>query len=217
MSTNQCARTSFWWVRACAPHLWFVHLPNWHFSLHLPFLQRPSMCAVDNFQRLIFGSLPTSSQESVIQKSTFTFTFTLRTIYEVNGTARYIERCWPATDNDAILATLLQHNEDNFLKLTAENRTKIDLKNPFRTNGRLALLRNYKRQLPSLAHQKTTGLSTEMLSSHWRCSDLKRTRYIIWKGRNRWSWGMVSFPLWCNIMRRTKHINQWRNNSRPCH
>ena len=25
MSTNHCARTYFWLVRACAPHLWFVH------------------------------------------------------------------------------------------------------------------------------------------------------------------------------------------------
>ena len=28
MSTNHCARTYFLWVRACAPHLWFVHLPQ---------------------------------------------------------------------------------------------------------------------------------------------------------------------------------------------
>ena len=41
MSTNHYARTHFWWVRACAPHLWLVHLSNWHFSLHLPPLQRP--------------------------------------------------------------------------------------------------------------------------------------------------------------------------------
>ena len=57
----------------------------------------PSMCAVDNFQRLKYGNsrspdkftgeaknIPTSSQESVNQKSTFTFTFTLRLIYKVN-------------------------------------------------------------------------------------------------------------------------------------
>ena len=90
MSTNHFARTSCWWVRACAPHLWFVQLPNWNFSLHLPPLQRPGICAVENFQRLIFGSLLKSSQERVKQKSTFTFTFTLRTIYEVNGTAQHI-------------------------------------------------------------------------------------------------------------------------------
>ena len=109
MSTNHCARTSCWWVRACAPHLWFVHLLNWHFSLHLPPLQHPSICTVDNLQRLRFGSLPKSSQERVKHESTFTFTFTLRTIYEVNGTARYIERWWPATDNDAILTLYLIH------------------------------------------------------------------------------------------------------------
>ena len=86
MSTNHCGRTYFWWVRACAPHLWFVHLPNWHFSLHLPPLQRPGMCTVYNFEHLRFCSLLTSSQESVKHKSTFTFTLTLRTIYEVNDT-----------------------------------------------------------------------------------------------------------------------------------
>ena len=90
MSTHHCARTYFWWVRACAPHLWFVNLPNWHFSLHLQPLQRPRMCAVYNFERLRFCSLPTSSQESVKHKSTFTFTFTLHTIYEVNDTDTWV-------------------------------------------------------------------------------------------------------------------------------
>ena len=107
MSTNHCARTSCWQVPACAPHLCLVHLPNWHFSLHLPPLQRPGICAVENFQRFIFGSLPTSSQERVKQE--LTFTFTLHTIYEVNGTSRYIERCWPATNNDAILTLYIIH------------------------------------------------------------------------------------------------------------
>ena len=61
----------------------------------------PSMYTVDNFQCLRFGnsqspdkfigkpkivSLPTSSHESVKHKSTFMLTFTLHTIYEVNGT-----------------------------------------------------------------------------------------------------------------------------------
>ena len=121
MSKNHSERTSFWRVCACAPHLWFVHLPNLYFSLHLPPpLQRPGMCVVDNFQRLRFGSLPKSSQESVKHKSTFTFVFTLCTIYMVNGIAQYLERCWTATDKDAILAALLQHNEDNFSKLMAK-------------------------------------------------------------------------------------------------
>ena len=87
---NHCARTYFWWVRPCAPHLWFMHLPNWHFSLHLPPLQCPGMCAVYNFERLRFCSFRTSSQESVKQKLTFTFTFTFRTIYEVNDTATWV-------------------------------------------------------------------------------------------------------------------------------
>ena len=56
MSTNHCARSSCWWVCAFAPHLWFVHLPNWYLSLHLPPLQHPGMCMVDNFQRLRFGN-----------------------------------------------------------------------------------------------------------------------------------------------------------------
>ena len=107
MSTNHCARTSCWWVLACAPHLRFVHLPNWNFSLHLPPLWRPRICVVDHFQRFIFSSLPTSPTEIVKQESTFTFKFTLRAIYEVNGTAQYLKRCWPTTDNDAILALYL--------------------------------------------------------------------------------------------------------------
>ena len=86
-------------ICACEHHLWFVHLPNWQFSLQPPPLQRPSICEVENFQHLRFGSILTSSQERVKQKSMFTFTFTLCTIYEVNGTDRYLEMCWPATNN----------------------------------------------------------------------------------------------------------------------
>ena len=125
MSTNQCARTSCWRVRACAPHLWFVHLPNWHFSIHLPPLQRHGICAVDNFQRFRFGNLPTSSQERVKQESTFAFTFHLCTIYEVNGTAQYIEMCWPATDNDTILTIYLIHTI--YLTLSAFYRVSNQL------------------------------------------------------------------------------------------
>ena len=108
-SINHCAITSCWWVCACAPHLWFVHLPNWHFSLCLPPLQRPSIYTVDNFQQFRFFSILTISQERVKQESTFTFTFILQTIYKVNGTARYLKRCWPATNNDAILTIYLIH------------------------------------------------------------------------------------------------------------
>ena len=84
MSKNHCARTSCWWVRACAPQILSVRLPNWYFSLHLPPLQRPGICAVDNFQRFRFGCLPIGSQERLKQESTFTFTFTLRTIYNIS-------------------------------------------------------------------------------------------------------------------------------------
>ena len=141
MPTNHCVRTYFWLVCACALHLWFVHLPNWNFSLAYHPFNGQVMCEVDNFQRLIFGnsrspknftgkpkivSLPTSSQESVKHKSTFTFKFTLRTIYKVNVTAWYIERCWPATNNYATPAAFLQHEEDRVSKLMVENRSKID-------------------------------------------------------------------------------------------
>ena len=103
MSKNHCARTSFWWVRACAPYLWFMQLPNWHFYFTYHLFNALGICAVENFQRFIFGSLPTSSQEKVKLESTFTFTFKLCTIYEVNFIAQYLESCWPATNNDAIL------------------------------------------------------------------------------------------------------------------
>ena len=101
----------------------------------------PGMCAEEKFQPWGFGnswspekftgkpkivSLPTSSQESVKHKSLFTFTFTLYTIYEVNGTAQYPEKRWTATDNDTTLAALLQQKEDDFSKLAVKNRSKID-------------------------------------------------------------------------------------------
>ena len=87
LSTNHGAITR---VCACAPHLWFVHLPNWYFSLHLTPLKRPGIRAVDNFKQFIFGSLPTSShksastQERVKQESTFRFIFILQTIYDIS-------------------------------------------------------------------------------------------------------------------------------------
>ena len=108
---------------------------TFHFTYH-PF-NGPEMCAVDNFQRSIFGnsqspekftgkpkivSLPTSSQESVQQKYTHTFTFKLCNIYEINSTDQYLRSCCPVTNNDSILVLLLQHEDDNFLKLTVENR-----------------------------------------------------------------------------------------------
>ena len=50
----------------------------------------------------------------------------MRIIYDVNGIALYLESFSPAIDNDAIISVLLQHEEDNFSKLTVENRSKID-------------------------------------------------------------------------------------------
>ena len=54
------------------------------------------------------------------------FAFILCTIYEVNGTPQYLEKWSPDTKNDAIIAVLLQHQEDNFSKLTDRNRPEID-------------------------------------------------------------------------------------------
>ena len=82
------------------------------------------VCAVDNFQRLRFGN--SRSPDNVKHKSMFMFSFTFHTIYGVNGTDQYTERCSPNTDNDAILTTLLHYQEDNFSKLTDKNRSKID-------------------------------------------------------------------------------------------
>ena len=56
-----------------------------------------------------------------------------------------------------------------------------------------------------------------MLSSTWRCSELKRNRCMIWRKSNRSSWGISSLPLLRNIKRRTKCRNRWINNSRPRH
>ena len=119
----------------------------------LPISPSPTTSGVDNFQHLIFGnsqspdkftgkpkivSHPKSSQKSLKHKSTFTFT--LRTIYpstrsmaqpdispDIKNTRirpSINEGFLPATKNYAILAALLQHEEDNFLKRTVKNRSQ---------------------------------------------------------------------------------------------
>ena len=64
---------------------------------------------ISNTWDLAIVGHPTSSQESVKHKSLFTFTFILCTIYKVNVVAQYLERCSPTTDNNVIIAALLQH------------------------------------------------------------------------------------------------------------
>ena len=87
----------------------------------------PGMCAVYNFQRLIFGNSPSPGKfTGKPKKSRFTLTFILCTIYKVNVVAQYLEMCSPTTDNNVIIAALLQHQEDNFSKPTGKNRSKID-------------------------------------------------------------------------------------------
>ena len=110
----------------------------------------PTTCAVDNFQRLIFGnsqspdkftgntkkfSHPTSSQESLKHKSTFTFT--LRTIYP---SMRSMAQPYPQTSKTSIYSHLSTKGFDlppittqssmhccstrrNFSKLTVKNRS----------------------------------------------------------------------------------------------
>ena len=85
------------------------------------------MGVVDNFQRLIFGNSWSPDKFTGKRKKIIViFTFTLRTIYEVNGTYQYLERISLATDNDTIITALLHHEKDNFSKLKDENRSKID-------------------------------------------------------------------------------------------
>ena len=100
MSTNYCTRTFFWWVRTCAPHLRFVQLSDWHFSLHLTPLQWPWHVRGRKFPTFDIWQSTEKFTGKGKNKSLFMFTFTLRTIYEVNGTAWYLKRCWPATDNN---------------------------------------------------------------------------------------------------------------------
>ena len=98
----------------------------------------PTTCAVDNFQRLRFGnsqspdkftgkpkivSHPTSSQESVKKINVYIYI-----AHHLQGKLHspISRKVFPCHHNDAIVAALLQHNEDNFSKLTDENRSKID-------------------------------------------------------------------------------------------
>ena len=70
---------------------------------------------------------------------------------------------------------------------------------------------------------KGFNLPPIMAQSLPHCDSTRRTTFlkwrskIIWGRRNRWSWRMVNFPLWCNIKRRTKLINRWRKNSGSQH
>ena len=117
----------------------------------LPLSPSLTTCAVDNFQRLIYGnsqspnkfignpkivSQKTSPQESLKHKSTFTFI--LRTIYSSTRSMAQPDispdskntHIRPssnkgfrfATNNDAILSASLQHKEDSNSKMTVENR-----------------------------------------------------------------------------------------------
>ena len=142
----------------------------------------------------------------------------MRTIYEVNGTARYIEMCWPATYNDAILAPLLQHKEDEFSKPTVENRFE----------NRSQHIRSKK-----MVDQLSSGMiggdchlypTRRQCGYLHRCSDrlgaaATRRGQVAESGRRRniWSWGTASFQLWCNSKRRTKIWNRRRKNIRQWH
>ena len=79
------------WVCACAPHLWFVPLPNWHFSLQLPLLQHPCIWAVDNFQRFRFGRI-----------NLYDYIYIANHLW-------YLKRFWTTTDNDEIITLYLIH------------------------------------------------------------------------------------------------------------
>ena len=74
------------------------------------------MGVVDNFQRLMFGNSWSPDKFTGKRKTKIIviFTFTLRTIYEFNGTYQYLERSSLATDNDTIITALLHHEKDYF-------------------------------------------------------------------------------------------------------
>ena len=91
-------------------------------------------CAVDNFQRLIFGNIqspenftgnpkifsqPTSSQESLNTQINIYIYIAHHLRGQFHRPISHIRPSinkgfWPATDNDEILAALLQHEEENF-------------------------------------------------------------------------------------------------------
>ena len=131
---NNFGRTSLWWFCTRSSHLRLGHLPNWQFPFHL----LPARYTISNAWYLEIFSDRTSSQESLKHKSTFTFI--LWTIYlsprsmaqpdispdskNTHIRASINEGFWTANNNDAILATLLQHKEDTFSKLTIKNKSQ---------------------------------------------------------------------------------------------
>ena len=74
---------------------WMVHTLNVNVNIDLCFMLSCEL--VERLPNLKRCKLSTASlQERVKQESMFTFTFTLYTIYEVNGTARYL-KMWVLT------------------------------------------------------------------------------------------------------------------------
>ena len=132
IAINKFGKASFWWVCTPLSQLWLVHLPDCQFPLHLI----PAQYTISNPWYLAIVSHRTRSQESLKHKSSLTFI--LRTIYpsprsmshpnispDSKNTHRrpsINEGFWPANNNNAILAALLQHEEEKISKLMVKNR-----------------------------------------------------------------------------------------------
>ena len=67
---NHCARTYFWLVCACAPHLLFIQLPHWYFSFTYQPFKGPVVYVVENFQCLIFFNCQSPDKITVNLKRT---------------------------------------------------------------------------------------------------------------------------------------------------
>ena len=73
-ATNHCVRTYFWWVRNLAPHLLFVHLPNWHFPLQLKLLLVHLVLSLHLFlQSSISQNLGVASKLTTLEKDSMFF------------------------------------------------------------------------------------------------------------------------------------------------
>ena len=129
----------------------------------LPLFPSPTTCAVDDFQRLRFDnsqspdkftgkpkivSHPTSSQESLKHKWTFKFKFC--TIYEFNGTSRYLIQGHPSMKDFGLLQITTQSSPHccSTRKKTFRNwRSKLDHRKSVTKTIISYILRNDRRNL----------------------------------------------------------------------
>ena len=122
-ATNHCGITYYWWVRIRDTQPWFLHFPNWHFSLRIPiyfcahfYLRAPQL---QHYLRgrwfpTLPNALPTSQtiQASEVLPS-FSSVPPFIDLYDARGTLvdRWVHINLRSPDNHIRYSEMIQFNE----------------------------------------------------------------------------------------------------------